>query len=109
RATGKASSLNCRDGKQDIDGKHRPNWIKQATRMLLGAVLIDTVNLNPDYNRVTPLDLAVVKEILPYTGWDNTDGVFGKIDEARRDTSQMSWYDLLRKDYKEWTVKKYGN
>ncbi|KAG0251285.1 Exopolyphosphatase [Mortierella polycephala] len=109
RATEKAASLDHRDGEQDMDEKHRPNWIKQATRMLLGAVLIDTVNLNPDYKKVTPLDLAVAKEILPYTGWDNTDGVFGKIDKARRDTSQLSWYDLLRKDYKEWTVSRHGS
>ncbi|KAF9184802.1 hypothetical protein BGZ51_002689 [Haplosporangium sp. Z 767] len=106
-ATEKAASLDRRDGEQDMDEKHRPSWIKQVARMLLGAVLIDTINLNPDYKRVTPLDLAVTKEILPYTGWDNTDGIFDKIDEARRDTTHLSWYDLLRKDYKEWTVTKY--
>ncbi|KAG0060851.1 hypothetical protein BGZ92_006627, partial [Podila epicladia] len=81
-----------------------PDWAQQVSRLLLGPILIDTQDLKPERKKVTPLDVAVAEKLLPSTGWDGYGDLYQRIDEARRDTSRLSAYDLLRKDYKEWVV-----
>lgn len=87
--------------------KKVPTWVLQVSRMLLGPILIDTMNLNPEMHKVKPLDEAMAKMLFPYTGWKSMDTIYRKIDDARHDTSRLSFFDLLRKDYKEWTVSEY--
>ncbi|KAG0046192.1 Exopolyphosphatase [Gryganskiella cystojenkinii] len=87
--------------------KKVPTWLPQVSRLLLGPILIDTMNLNPEMHKVKPLDSAMAKLLLPYTGWKSQDEIYRKIDNARHDTSHLSFFDLLRKDYKEWTVSEY--
>lgn len=89
---------------QEQNGGKQPGWVQQLTRLLLGPILIDTQNLRPEMKKVKPLDLAMANFIFPYTGWESMEDLFRRIDNARRDTSRLSFYDLLRKDYKEWTV-----
>ncbi|KAF9295873.1 Exopolyphosphatase [Linnemannia elongata] len=89
---------------QELNGGEQPNWVQQVTRLLLGPILIDTQDLKPERKKVKPLDLAMAKLIFPYTGWESMEDLFRRIENARRDTSRLSFYDLLRKDYKEWTV-----
>jgi exopolyphosphatase len=89
---------------QAENGGHQPDWVQQVSRLLLGPILIDTQNLKPEMKKVKPLDLAMANLIFRYTGWESMDDLFLRIDNARRDTSRLSFYDLLRKDYKEWTV-----
>ncbi|KAF9919816.1 Exopolyphosphatase [Linnemannia zychae] len=89
------------------NGGKEPTWVKQLSQLLLGPILIDTQNLNPDRHKVRPLDVAMTNLIFPYTGWASLDDLYQKIEEARKDTSRLSFYDLLRKDYKEWTVQQY--
>ncbi|KAF9095791.1 Exopolyphosphatase [Mortierella sp. AD031] len=84
-----------------------PSWVQQVTCLLLGPILIDTQDLKPERKKVKPLDLAMAKFIFPFTGWESMEDLFHRIDSARRDTSRLSYYDLLRKDYKEWTVQHY--
>ncbi|CAO3572487.1 unnamed protein product [Mortierella alpina] len=86
-------------------GKAQPDWLQQGARLLLGPILIDTRNLNPEFKKVTPLDIKIAGQLMPYAG-DNTclTSLFTTIDSARQDTSKLSFYDLLRKDYKEWAV-----
>ncbi|KAG0294742.1 Exopolyphosphatase [Dissophora globulifera] len=96
--------------KQAVDSEDQDNnsWIQQVSRLLLGPILIDTKNLNPEMKKVQPLDIAMTKLIFPYTGWASMDDLYNKLSEAREDTSKLSCYDLLRKDYKEWTVTQNG-
>ncbi|KAF9313168.1 Exopolyphosphatase [Podila horticola] len=82
----------------------RPDWTQQVSRLLLGPILIDTQDLNPARKKVTPLDQTVAKKLLPYSGWSGYGDLYHRIDDARKDTSRLSAYDLLRKDYKEWVV-----
>ncbi|KAF9909716.1 Exopolyphosphatase [Linnemannia zychae] len=89
---------------QQQNGGKNPSWVQQVTRLLLGPILIDTQDLKPERHKVKPLDLAMAKYIFPYTGWESMEDLYRRIDNARRDTSRLSYYDLLRKDYKEWTV-----
>ncbi|KAF9149246.1 Exopolyphosphatase [Linnemannia schmuckeri] len=89
---------------QEQNGGQQPSWVQQVARLLLGPILIDTQDLNPEMKKVKPLDLAMAKFLFPYTGWESMGNLFRRIDNARKDTSRLSFYDLLRKDYKEWTV-----
>ena len=91
----------------DMKQKKVPTWVPQVSRLLLGPILIDTMNLNPAMHKVKPLDDAMAKMLFPYTGWKSMDAIYRKIDDARHDTSRLSFFDLLRKDYKEWTVSEY--
>ncbi|KAF9369334.1 hypothetical protein CPB97_003673, partial [Podila verticillata] len=94
----------CLASDSRTDGAVLPDWAQQVSRMLLGPILIDTQDLDPARKKVTPLDQSLAKTLLPYTGWDNFQDLYRRIDEARSDTSRLSAYDLLRKDYKEWVV-----
>ncbi|KAF9960662.1 Exopolyphosphatase [Mortierella alpina] len=92
-------------GGQHKHSQDKPNWMEQSARLLLGPILIDTRNLNPEFKKVTPLDVKVAQQLMPYAGTNNCfTSIFDTIDAARRDTSKLSFYDLLRKDYKEWVV-----
>ncbi|GJJ76284.1 exopolyphosphatase [Entomortierella parvispora] len=92
---------------EDMKKKKVPTWVPQVSRLLLGPILIDTMNLNPEMHKVKPLDDVMAKLLFPYTGWKSMDVIYRKIDDARHDTSRLSFFDLLRKDYKEWTVSEY--
>ncbi|KAF9575706.1 Exopolyphosphatase [Mortierella alpina] len=90
---------------KETDGKGEQDWKQQAARLLLGSILIDTRNLNPEFKKVTPLDIKIAQQIMPYAGDTNCfASLFSTIDAARQDTSKLSFYDILRKDYKEWAV-----
>ncbi|KAF8927814.1 Exopolyphosphatase [Dissophora ornata] len=93
-----------KDEESSDDEKKIPDWIQQVSRLMLGPILIDTMDLNPEMKKVKPLDAAMAKLIFPYTGWESMNDLYSRIDVARRNTSSLSYYDLLRKDYKEWTV-----
>ncbi|KAF9968305.1 Exopolyphosphatase [Mortierella alpina] len=98
-------ALDQKDTSGKGKGKGQPDWLRQSARLLLGPILIDTRNLNPEFKKVTPLDIKIAKQLMPYTGDSNCfTSLFTTIDEARQDTSKLSFYDLLRKDYKEWSV-----
>ncbi|KAF8956614.1 Exopolyphosphatase [Entomortierella lignicola] len=82
-------------------------WIPQLARLMLAPILIDTMDLNPDMKKVQPLDISMANLIYPHTGLDSMQNLHQNIDKARQDTSKLSCYDLLRKDYKEWTITQY--
>ncbi|KAF9112333.1 Exopolyphosphatase [Mortierella sp. AM989] len=83
------------------------SWIQKLARLLLAPILIDTMDLDPLKKKVQPLDIAMANLVFPYIGSGTMQDLHRKVDDARRDTSQLSCYDLLRKDYKEWTVTQY--
>ena len=73
--------------------------------LLLGTILIDTVNLDPSAGRATPRDHAVAKHLKPIAGLD-TDNFYQGIRSAKSDISEMDTRDLLRRDCKTFQFNK---
>ena len=73
--------------------------------LLLGAILIDTVNLDPDAGRATPKDHAVAGQLKAITGMD-TDIFYQGIRAAKSDIREMNTRDLLRRDCKTFQFNK---
>lgn len=74
---------------------------KSLGTLLLGTILLDTVNLNPEAERVTDDDSRAAKGIVDITGLDSAK-LFEKLQFEKFNVSSLGSYDLLRKDYKEW-------
>lgn len=90
--------------------RSRPALVDAGTAtLLLGTILLDTVNLSPDAGRVTAKDRDVVTRLSAIAGGD-PDALFAKLQFEKFNVAMLGTGDLLRKDYKEWgagTVK-YG-
>jgi len=71
--------------------------------LLLGTILLDTVNLDEGAGRVTPDDVKVADELMVITGIEQK-GLFDKLQYEKFNVSSLGTYDLLRKDYKEWQL-----
>lgn len=71
--------------------------------LLLGAILLDTVNLDEQAQRVTPKDEAVARRLFEIAGVDQNE-LFNKLQAEKFNTSALDTPDLLRKDYKEWQM-----
>ena len=72
---------------------------KSLATLLLGAILIDTVNLDPSAGRATPRDHAQAGHLQAIAGMD-TDNFYQGIREAKSDIRNMDTRDLLRRDCK---------
>lgn len=73
--------------------------------LLTGTILLDTVNLDPGAGRVTPKDEAVAKILMKTCSFEQ-DHYFQAVRKAKFNTADLSTFDLLRKDYKEF---KFGS
>jgi exopolyphosphatase len=90
--------------------KDKPELIDEGTgKLLLGPILLDTVNLDPKEKRVTPKDEGIAGVLVKRTAADQK-ALFNKLQFEKFNVSSLETYDLLRKDYKEWQVGaiKYG-
>ncbi|KAI8347373.1 hypothetical protein B0O80DRAFT_502707 [Mortierella sp. GBAus27b] len=106
---GSCASLVASQFFQDAIDHHAPkDLLTTLAQLLLAPILIDTQNLRPEAKKVQPLDVAMANLVYPFTGFHSRDHLYSKISEARCDTSHLSFYDLLRKDYKEWSVTHYS-
>ena len=83
-------------------------WDAQVAQLALGAILIDTTNLN-DQNKTTDHDKHAVEYLeakinaCPRVSKDfDRANLYKTVDEAKRDLDSISLYDVLRKDYKQW-------
>ena len=74
-----------------------------SATLLLGTILLDTVNLDPKAERATPRDQQIVDTLLQLTGADQQK-LFDKLQQEKFSVSALDSADLLRKDYKEWTL-----
>lgn len=72
-----------------------------TARLLLGTILLDTVNLDPEAKRATEKDHRIVEKLLELTGADRQD-LFDTLQREKFNVSALDSADLLRKDYKEW-------
>jgi len=84
--------------------KNQSNTIEgPVATLLLGTILLDTVNLDPEAGRVTDEDITVAGKIVAKTGLDSTK-LFDKLQFEKFNVSSLESFDLLRKDYKEWQM-----
>ncbi|MBT3274246.1 MAG: DHH family phosphoesterase, partial [Spirochaetales bacterium] len=74
-----------------------------AGTLLLGTILLDTVNLDESAGRVTAKDLEAAKQLLELSGKDQRE-LFDRLQYEKFNVSALESYDLLRKDYKEWKL-----
>jgi len=77
--------------------------------LLLGPILMDTVNLNPQRHRVTPTDEEVARKLL-VIAQINQNAFFEELQAAKFNDESLTTWDKLRKDYKGGQVGniKYG-
>ncbi len=71
--------------------------------LLIGTILLDTVNLDKEAGRVTDADREVAALLLPLCPLLRED-FFNKVQEAKFNVRGLTTNDLLRKDYKEWQL-----
>lgn len=82
----------------------KPELIDEGTgKLLLGTILLDTVNLDPEAKRVTSKDENIAGLLLTQTGAEQK-ALFAKLQSEKFNVSSLETYDLLRKDYKEWQM-----
>ncbi len=80
---------------------------RTVATLLLGPILVDTGNLDPELGKTEPLDAEMAAALAPLAGLGDRaarDGFFAGLNNAKFDVSQLSIGDLLRKDYKEFIV-----
>ena len=98
-SVGSAASLIAEKILQD-----KPELIDEGTgKLLIGTILLDTANLDPEAKRVTPKDEEIAGVLLKRTGADQK-ALFDKLQFEKFNVSSLGTYDLLRKDYKEWQM-----
>jgi len=86
--------------------QHKPSILdKTLATLLLGTILLDTVNLDPEAGRVTPADQEAADKLLPIFAADQYH-FFNRVQEEKFNVESLSSSDLLRKDYKQWQLGK---
>jgi exopolyphosphatase len=80
-----------------------------CARLLLGTILLDTVNLDPKAGRVTPKDSQMAEKLLALSGAGQKE-LFDRLQFEKFNVAALDSADLLRKDYKAYTAGKirYG-
>jgi exopolyphosphatase len=82
-------------------------WDAELAKLALAPVLIDTTNLTNE-SKTTPTDTEAVRHLAArittaHGGEYDPEHYFKEISEAKEDIGELSVYDILRKDYKQWT------
>ena len=78
-----------------------------VAKLLTGAVLLDTQNLDPNATRATPRDAAAIKILAPAAGLRDDveiEAFYQTLKRERFDQKGLSPRDLLRRDYKQWDM-----
>ncbi|XP_037082521.1 exopolyphosphatase PRUNE1-like [Pollicipes pollicipes] len=68
--------------------------------LLLGTIVLDTVNMSPAAQRVTPKDRLMASFLEPLSSGESHNQLFEMLQRAKGDVSQLSSFELLRKDQK---------
>lgn len=81
-----------------------PSLLEEGSaKLLLGTILLDTVNLDPEAKRATEKDQKIVDQLLSLSG-ANRQELFDTLQFEKFNVSALSSADLLRKDYKQWKM-----
>lgn len=71
--------------------------------LLAGTILLDTVNLDPAAGRVTEKDAKIASILLTRSGREQK-SLFDALQYEKFNVANLSTTDILRKDYKEYTM-----
>lgn len=71
--------------------------------LLLGAILLDTVNLDPAAGKVTPRDERAAARLLELAGADGN-ALFERLQAEKLSAGALGSRDILRRDYKEYRM-----
>lgn len=110
-----ASSSGASNSQTDMgvgmdDEAVRRTWDAQIAKLALGAILIDTQNLN-SMSKVTKDDTDAVKYLMAKIGLSRGSTAFDRhafyeqINAAKSNLDEIDLPGLLRKDYKQWEVR----
>ncbi|KAI5211648.1 hypothetical protein AUEXF2481DRAFT_5360 [Aureobasidium subglaciale EXF-2481] len=84
-------------------------WDAQVAQLALASVIIDTINLQDehkttehDQHAVTHLEAKIHLCAKIGSQFDRTE-FFNKINDAKKDLSPLTFEEILRKDYKQWS------
>ena len=84
--------------------QNNPELLKEdVCSLLLGTILLDTVNLDPEAERVTPKDDEMAHKLMEVCSMSQQD-LFDKVQFEKFNVASLDTVDLLRKDYKEWQL-----
>ena len=73
--------------------------------LLLSPILLDTINLDSSAGRFNEKDINAAQELKDLTGSImKSDELFKRLQEEKFNVELLSSGDLLRKDYKEWSI-----
>jgi len=87
-----------------------PSILSQVdAKVLLAPILLDTVNMDPQYKKATHKDIEVASKLSGIIGLDvqQQKQFFEKLQYMRFSVETLNTYDLLRMDYKQWTMGSY--
>lgn len=90
------------------DGMVVQTWNAQVAKFALGSILVDTSNMTAQV-KVEQADrdaaeyLETKIKISPGNASWNRKSFYKEINTARKDIGHLSFNDILRKDYKQWT------
>ncbi|CAD0114656.1 unnamed protein product [Aureobasidium uvarum] len=107
--TSTAAAANAQGDSVQDDFAQTSLWDAQVAQFALASILIDTTNLQ-DKHKTTDHDdsavsylLAKINQCPKLSTQFSRDEFFNKINEAKRDLSPLTFGEILRKDYKQWT------
>lgn len=80
--------------------QHRELLDEIVARLLISAILVDTLNFNSSAKKATPKDVEVFQELLTYLPSVDWAKEYAEIKKAKAAVSWMAVRDLLRKDLK---------
>lgn len=73
----------------------------EAARLLLGTILLDTVNLDEQAGRVTVKDREIAQRLIVVCG-EEPNRLFQRVQFEKFNVAALGTADLLRKDYKDY-------
>lgn len=85
------------------------SWLDEdIARLAMAPLLVDTVNLKWDLGRTTEADVEVYNILSSMTltaaqAHESTESYFKAIEKVKSEVDSMSNYDILRRDYKEFS------
>lgn len=96
------------DGRLVDDFAYASTWDAQVAKLALGAILIDSINMQATH-KISEADTKAVRFLeakihisYKYGKSYSRDGFFAELNEAKSNIAALSLRDILRKDYKQW-------
>ncbi|KAG2184639.1 hypothetical protein INT43_000552 [Umbelopsis isabellina] len=100
KPVGSCSSLTVLHHREILE-RDNSTELQALAKLVLAPLLVDSVNLQPQFGRTTEDDKAAAAILKRHVSVDNGK-YFDAIQEAKTRIHHLSNRDLFRKDYKEW-------